>query len=74
MRDRAAAGAALAALLVSGLLTGAALSAPGSGLGVRTEATVTVVEGGSPLGERTTGAGPGSEKGPGWTGETSRGR
>ncbi|MER5446503.1 hypothetical protein ABT065_12795 [Streptomyces sp. NPDC002764] len=42
MRDSTAAGAALAALLVSGLLTGAALSATGSGLGVRTEATVTV--------------------------------
>ncbi|MFD8307051.1 hypothetical protein ACFV29_32620 [Streptomyces sp. NPDC059690] len=45
MRDRTAAGAALAALLVSGWLTGAALSATGSGLGVRTEATVTVWSG-----------------------------
>ncbi|WP_330266263.1 S8 family peptidase [Streptomyces griseorubiginosus] len=55
MRDRTTS-ASLAALLVAGLMTGVSVAATGSGLGVRTEDTVTVAApGGSALG-----AAPGS--------------
>ncbi|MFD5595886.1 S8 family peptidase [Streptomyces griseorubiginosus] len=56
MRDRTTS-ASLAALLVAGLMTGVSVAATGSGLGVRTEDTVTVAApGGSALGARTTGS------------------
>ncbi|MGW3095628.1 S8 family peptidase [Streptomyces sp. NPDC001102] len=56
MRDRTAS-ASLAALLVAGLMTGVSVAATGSGLGVRTQDTVTVAAPGSPaLGARTAGS------------------
>ncbi|MEU9390495.1 S8 family peptidase [Streptomyces sp. NPDC048324] len=56
MRDRTAS-AALAALLVAGLMTGVSVAATGSGLGVRTQDTATVAAPGSPaLGARTAGS------------------
>ncbi|MFF7052167.1 S8 family serine peptidase [Streptomyces griseorubiginosus] len=55
MRDRTTS-ASLAALLVAGLMTGVSVAATGSGLGVRTEDTVTVAAPGSPA----LGAAPGS--------------
>jgi hypothetical protein len=48
MRERTCAAAALAALLVSGVMAGASVAATGSGLGVRTQATVPDSDGGSP--------------------------
>ncbi|MFF3740781.1 S8 family peptidase [Streptomyces sp. NPDC002566] len=56
MRDRTTS-ASLAALLVAGLMTGVSVAATGSGLGVRTQDTVTVAApGGSALGARTAGS------------------
>ncbi|MFF4017905.1 S8 family peptidase [Streptomyces sp. NPDC001843] len=56
MRDRTAS-AALAALLVAGLMTGVSVAATGSGLGVRTQDTATVAAPGSPAsGARTAGS------------------
>ncbi|MGW2716145.1 S8 family peptidase [Streptomyces sp. NPDC001492] len=56
MRDRTTS-ASLAALLVAGLMTGVSVAATGSGLGLRTQDTVTVAApGGSVLGARTAGS------------------
>ncbi|MFF7524555.1 S8 family peptidase [Streptomyces pseudovenezuelae] len=59
MRDRTTS-ASLAALLVAGLMTGVSVAATGSGLGVRTQDTVTVAApGGSAPGARTAGSASG---------------